>query len=104
LLEGHQAAFSVEALKARMEKLETNRDRLQRLGLLDPAYAYPFNLSTLDNVDPTKQSTMTLYVEDTEQKLGVFDDLALRIETLVSNVNSKYRNSSIGVTRDEGLV
>ena len=87
-----------------MENLETNRDRLQRLGLLDPAYAYPFNPSTLDNVDPTKQSAMSLYVEDTEKKLGVFDDLALRIETLVSNVNSKYRNSSIAVTRDEGLV
>lgn len=104
LLEGSQTAFSVEALKARMEKLEMNRDRLQRLGLLDPAYAYPFNPNTLDNVDPTKQSAMTLYVEDTEKKLGVFNDLALRIETLVSNVNSKYRNSSIDVTRDEGLV
>jgi predicted ATPase len=104
LLEGSQTAFSVDALKARMEKLEMNRDRLQRLGLLDPSYAYPFNPNTLDNVDPTKQSAMTLYVEDTEKKLGVFDDLALRIETLVSNVNSKYRNSFISVTRDEGLV
>jgi ABC-type lipoprotein export system ATPase subunit len=104
LLAGNPPAISVDALKSRMESLEQRRERLTKIGLLDSAYSYPFNLDTLDNVDPTKQDAITLYVGDTEKKLGVFDDLARRIEALLANVNDKFRNTCVKVSRDEGLV
>lgn len=47
---------------------------------------------------------MTLYVLDTEKKLGVFDDLARRSGTLLENVNQKYRHKRVQVDRQHGLV
>lgn len=93
----------LEDLKTRMQELETKRQKLKRIGLIEQDAAYPFDVSALENTDESKRSVMTLYVYDTAQKLGVLDELARRIELMLENINRKFKNKIIRISRDKGL-
>ena len=54
-------------------------------------------------LDLAQRSVMTLYVQDTEKKLGVLDDLAARVELLRDNVNGKFLHKSIKIDRETGF-
>jgi predicted ATPase len=91
-------------LKERMEKLDARRAELKEIGLLDEPGSHPFDTAALDSLDPTQQSVMALYVQDTEQKLSVLDDIALRARLLLDNVNHKFHHKHIRIDRERGLV
>lgn len=93
----------LEALKTRMQELDTKRQQLKRIGLIEQDAAYPFDVSTLEKTDDSQRSVMTLYVDDTAKKLGVLDDLARRIDLMLENINRKFKHKRIRVSRDKGL-
>jgi predicted ATPase len=103
LLRASGAELSVEDIKARMTDLDRKRARLKGIGLLDDNAASPFDMATLNNLDPTRRSVMTLYVEDTRKKLGVLDDLARRAELLRDNVNGKFAHKSLKINLEHGF-
>jgi ABC-type uncharacterized transport system YnjBCD ATPase subunit len=84
--------------------LNGKRTELQKIGLLDATTASPFDVTSLDALDPAQSNVMSLYVEDTQKKLAVFDDLSRRITILLGNVNGKFRNKSIQIHREKGFV
>lgn len=92
-------------LKKRMSVLDEKRGELKRIGLLDDSETveHPFNPSQLDDLDPTQQRVMTLYVQDTEKKLGVFDELAYPARLFLDNVN-KFQHKRIRLDRDRGFI
>lgn len=92
-------------LKQRMGILDEKRNDLKKLGLLDDAESveHPFNPSQLDDLDFTQQKVMTLYVQDTEKKLGVFDDLAHPARLFLENVN-KFQHKRIRLDRERGFI
>jgi len=47
---------------------------------------------------------MSLYVQDTSEKLEVLADLARRIHLLLDNVNRKFQHKRIRIDREAGLV
>ena len=102
-----EAGTPLEAseLKNRMGDLDEKRGELKRIGLLDDAESveHPFNPSQLDDLDPTQQRVMTLYVQDTEKKLGVFDDLAHPARLFLDNVN-KFQHKNIRLDREKGFI
>jgi predicted ATP-binding protein involved in virulence len=93
----------VQGLKDRMQKLERKREQLKRIGLVAEDRTYPFNIAALETVTDAQRSVMTLYVDDTERKLGVFDDLAQRIEIMLDIINKKFQHKTIQISRDRGL-
>jgi ABC-type nitrate/sulfonate/bicarbonate transport system ATPase subunit len=99
-----QPGLEIPELKIRMSALNTKRTELQQIGLLDSTTMSPFDVASLDALEPAQSNVMSLYVEDTQKKLAVFDDLSERITILLGNVNGKFRNKSIRVHRDEGFV
>ena len=101
---GSQPGLTTSDLKARMSDLDAKRANLQKIGLLDSATSSPFDVASLDALDPTQSNVMSLYVEDTRQKLAVLDELSQRITILLGNVNAKFRNKSIQIHRDKGFV
>lgn len=103
LIRSSQEDLSIEEIKRRMSALDEKRALLQTLGLLQDSAAHPFDIGTLDNLDPTKRQVMTLYVQDTEWKLGVLDDLARRVELLRDKVNGKLRHKTIQIDREKGI-
>ena len=104
LLRTSGSALPLEEIKTRMSALETKRARLQAIGLLDDNAAHPFDVASLDQLDPAQRGVMTLYVQDTEHKLGVLDDLAARIELLRDSVNGKFRHKSLKIDRESGFI
>lgn len=104
LLQGAGKTLPVDELKKRMQELEAKRDQLKKIGLVHKSLEYPFDVTALENLEQTKNSVMTLYVQDTAQKLGVLDDLARRVELLLDNVNGKFKHKSIYIDRSKGFV
>lgn len=93
-----------DELKERMKQLDNKRSELREIGLLDETITHPFDLSRLDQLDPIQKKVMSLYVQDTEQKLGVLDDLARRANRLMKNINQKFSNKHIKIDREKGFV
>lgn len=97
-------ALTIEELKRRMEALDKKRADLKKIGLVDEDTTYPFDVSKLDSLQETERAVMTLYVDDTANKLGVLDMLAARLSLLLNNMNNKFKNKSIGIDKKQGLV
>ena len=103
LLKAPTTELSIDDIKDRMAALDKKRTQLKSIGLLDDNASYPFDTASLDNLDPTQRSVMTLYVQDTARKLGVLDDLSRRVELLRGNVNGKFKHKSIKFDRERGV-
>ena len=91
-------------LKERMVKLETLRQELQEIGLLDESPSLMFDTKKLDVLIAQEEKVMTLYVQDTEQKLGQLEDLARRCKLLLDNINSKFKNKQLHIDRQNGFI
>lgn len=97
---------SLDQLKIDFLKIEQKRGNLTTIDLIvDSAETtYPFNPSSLEALDSTQQTVLSLYVEDTATKLGVLEDLAQRVQILLDNINKKFKNKQISIERDNGLI
>lgn len=93
-----------DELQERMADLDRKTEGLKTIGILDETPAHPVDTARLRDMDATVARAMTLYVEDTEHKLGALDDLARRTRLLLGNVNGKFRNKQIHLDRTDGLV
>ena len=91
-------------IQARMRKLTEKTENYKTIGILDETAAHSFDIGTLDTLDDTRASAMILYVQDTESKLKVLDDLANRVRHLLDSVNGKFLHKKIRLDREEGLV
>ena len=92
-------------LKARMNQLEQQRNQLKAIGLIEEDASYPFDIDTLDSASPTQKAVMSLYVEDTENKLGVLSELKQKVDLLLGNINRKFRpNKQLRADRTTGLL
>lgn len=96
--------LEVQDLQKRMSKLDEMTSDYKNMGILDKTPTHPFSVSKLGDIDSTQRRVMTLYVQDTEQKLQALEDLATRTRLLLENVNQKYRHKRIELDRDRGLV
>ena len=94
----------ISDIQARMEKLTEKTENYKTIGILDGTTAHPFDIGSLDALDDTRASAMNLYVQDTERKLEVLDDLANRTRHLLDNVNKKFRHKRLRLDREEGLI
>lgn len=94
----------LDELKSRLNNLALQLKNLREIGLLDVEGIQPFNTETLDMVENKKVEIMNLYVRDSETKLAVFDDLSKRVQLLLKSLNRKFRNKSVSLSREKGLV
>ncbi|MGH8551445.1 MAG: AAA family ATPase [Methylococcales bacterium] len=103
VLTAADAPLDASDLKARMSALDAKRNELKKIGLLDETYEHPFDTSQLDVLDHTQKRVMTLYIQDTEKKLSVLEDLAHRARLFLDNVN-KFKHKHIQIDREKGFV
>jgi ABC-type lipoprotein export system ATPase subunit len=54
--------------------------------------------------DAAKRDAMELFVNDSREKLRPLVEFASRVEPLLTNINSKFKNKSIRLDRDKGMV
>ena len=93
--------LSIDDIRSRMEDLNRKTEELKKIGILDEAPIHPFQL--VDNMDDSQANVMTLYVDDTAQKLEVLEDLAGRARLLLKSLNGKFQHKQMRVNREAGL-
>jgi len=94
----------LEQFKTQAVELNNQILELYEIGLLTEAEISLFDLAQFDSVDEMKCAIMALYIEDTRQKLSVFDDFARRIKLFIGIINRKFRHKKIKIHRVEGFV
>jgi predicted ATP-binding protein involved in virulence len=89
-----------DTLTKKLEELEEKRTKLTTLGFLDPEK----NNSSLSAKDvASKLDVFSVYVEDTEKKLQVFDEMADKISLLMEIVEKRFLYKKLSIHRDRGL-
>jgi predicted ATP-binding protein involved in virulence len=97
-----QSAITEEELHRRLEALEKKRSRLIAAGLLDQSEAPPLKMER--DLDDSTRVVLALYVEDTEKKLGIFDEIADKIELLTRIINKRFLYKQMHISKDKGFV
>ena len=96
--------LGAEDLTARMESLVNLTAKLQSLGILDESPVHHLDRMGLDDLDPMRAQVMTLYVEDTDNKLKALEDLSRRVRLLLDSLNVKFRHKTLVLNRNKGLI
>lgn len=96
--------FADTELEEKMSALDHQMKSLKEVGILEDTPTGPFEPENLRNMDDTQAFVMTLYVQDTANKLRVLDELAKKARLLLEILNHKYRHKKIKVDRKKGLV
>ncbi len=100
--ETSQPGFTGSELRHRLSELEEKRMRLIAAGLLDKDNNMDGQIQQEISDDSTVR-LLSIYVRDTEQKLGVFDDLASRIDLFQKIVNQRFLNKRLSISKEKGL-
>lgn len=91
---------SEDEIRNRYAETERKIQRLVAAGLIDKQESIALPSEAFED---TERRVLTLYLEDTKEKLAVFDDLQEKIETFLEIINAKFRSKKISVNREKGF-
>jgi predicted ATP-binding protein involved in virulence len=100
--QGRAANLSSDQLKNRLAALDRKRQALQSTGLLEDEQGVGFVMP--ETIDPTTQDVLSVYVEDVESKLKVFDTLADKIDLLKKIVDDRFLYKTMTISRERGFL
>lgn len=100
---GPAASADADALRKRLQDLEGRRGRIIAAGLLTKEqYSAPL-FDPPKAVDDTTKSILSLYSEDVEQKLSVFDEITAKVELFKEIVNKRLSYKELDVQSQSGF-
>ncbi len=89
-----------DELRDKLSELEEKRSRLMTVGLLDredEVFRVP------QQIDGSIKNVLSIYTEDVERKLGVFDEIAAKIDLFSKIINSRFEYKQMIVSKTEGF-
>jgi energy-coupling factor transporter ATP-binding protein EcfA2 len=97
--------FTDEQLRDRLHELEETRSRLIEIGLLDKDENSDFQIQP-QSIDESTKHILSIYIEDVEQKLNIFEDIANKIDLLKRIINTKFAYSckQISFSKEKGFI
>ena len=93
--------LSEEHIRSKLTALDHKRSRLVDAGLLEASNEPALPTKRFDD---TTQRVLGVYINDTERKLSIFDDMLSRIELIRSIVDARFLQKTISIDRQEGFV
>lgn len=90
-----------EQIRTDLADIDSSRARLVEASLLDRGFEPPL---PGEQFDDTTKRVLTVYIDDTRQKLAVFDDFLSRLELMKRIVNSRFLYKTLNVDRAQGFV
>ncbi|MCI0607425.1 AAA family ATPase [bacterium] len=94
--------FSSYELQQKLRSLEEKRAHLMGAGLLDNDDAVDGQLQ--QEVDDRTKSVLSVYISDTEKKLGVLDKLAAKIDLFKKIINQRFFYKKMSIGKEKGLI
>lgn len=94
-----------EKLRNQLNELEAMRSRLVAVGLLNKDENSDFQIQP-EAIDENTKNILSVYVDDVEKKLSVFNDIANKIDLLKRIINNKFAYSykQISFDKEKGFV
>jgi predicted ATP-binding protein involved in virulence len=99
-----QRSVTEDELRAKLAALEGKRKYLMDAGLLDQEGSDAIQVQEKDQIDESTKAVLSVYVEDAEKKLGVFNELANKIDLLKRIINKRFLYKEMMVSKNQGFV
>ncbi|MGB3180791.1 MAG: AAA family ATPase [Cyclobacteriaceae bacterium] len=98
--------ISEEDLTNQLQRLEKKRELLNAVGLIDieQEYIEPFYRSIKGQNENIVKDVLLVYVEDSNEKLEIYDDLTKRIKLLIDIVNKRFLYKKLKIDKEKGFV
>lgn len=91
-----------DMLRKKLAGLEYKRSQLIATGLLDKDDETNFQVG--DHIDEGTKTALSIYVEDTEKKLAIFDEMANKIDLLKRIINKRFLYKEMSISRKKGFL
>jgi predicted ATP-binding protein involved in virulence len=94
-----------EQLRQQLNELEATRSGLIKVGLLDKDENSDFQIQP-EAIDDSTKNILSVYVEDVEKKLSVFEEIASKINLLSRIINNKFAYSykEMNFNKEKGFI
>lgn len=91
-----------DQLIKKLDAVENKRKHLINAGLLDKDENTNFQIS--EQIDENIKQVLSVYIEDVEKKLAVFDNLSQRIELMKKIINQRFSYKEINIDKEKGFI
>lgn len=91
-----------EELNEKLNQLEETRELMDKVGLIETEK--DSNLLKIDNPDAVVKNVLMLYIEDSFDKLRIFNDLSEKIALLLRIINSRFKHKKLYTNKDKGFI
>jgi predicted ATP-binding protein involved in virulence len=99
--------ISNSEIKSGLEKLSKRRELLNKVGLIDTEEEH---LQATNNMIPNEQKNRELlnivlqvYINDSNEKLEVYTDLAKKLEVLIDIINKRFLHKTLSISKRNGF-
>ncbi len=90
-----------ETLRDKLNEIEEKRYRLIEIGLLDKDENPDFQIE--QHIDNTTRKILSVYVEDVENKLMAFKELATKIELFKGIIKQRFLYKNMSISKEKGF-
>ena len=97
---GH-SELTEDQIRDKLDELEKKRSRLEEVGLQDKEQDIAF-LPTPQIIENTEE-VLSVYVQDAEEKLSVFDKIADKIDLFKQIINERFRYNKMTISKQDGF-
>ena len=97
---GH-SELTEDQIRNKLDELESKRSRLEEVGLIDQKQEMAF-LPT-QQISKDTEGVLSVYIQDVEQKLNVFDEIADKIDLFKQIINERFLYNRIKISGQRGF-
>ena len=99
-----RSALTMDQLRGELREVEDKRAQLVAAGLLQQEHnGLSAPASDIEDVDESRREVLVMFARDSKEKLGVFDDMLAKVETLKRIANSRFLHKQVTVS-EQGIV
>lgn len=97
-----KASLTDDQLREKIDQLESERNQLISAGLLKKDE--DSNFQVRDSIDDSTRKLLSVYIEDVDKKLNVFNDIYPKVELFKNIINKKYSFKSVTIDQSKGFI
>lgn len=97
-----KASLTDDQLREKIDQLENERNQLISAGLLKKNEDSNFQVK--DSIDDSTRKLLSVYIEDVDKKLNVFNDIYPKVELFKNIINKKYSFKSVTIDQSKGFI
>jgi len=94
--------ISDDYLNEKLIELEDKRSLLDEVGLIE--IEKDTHLFKIEHSNEVVKEVLMLYVEDSFEKLQIYDDVSQKIQLFLSIINKRFKHKKLSIDRDSGFI